>query len=155
MKRALFILLDNTLILDINGKINVNLLTNWKFNLNVLKEIKFHYNKNYHIHIISNQPLINRGLLDEKIFLKKIELICKEIEKLLELPNNTIYYSFAINEESYSYLPKGGMIFEIALEHELDIKKSKLIGTYDYDKDIVYNTGIGFFIDSRKQSEYL
>lgn len=150
MKKALFILLDNTLIQDINGKINVNLITNWEYNLQVLECINDFYKKDYHIHIISNQPLIDKGILDEKVFFKKIEYICKGIETLLNLPKNTVYYSYSINIESYSYLPKGGMIYEIALEYELDIRNSILIGTYSYDEDIIKNTGIGIYIDSRR-----
>lgn len=150
MRKALFILLDNTLIKDINGKVNVHLLTNYNYNVNVINIIKESYPKDYHIHIISNQPLIDKGILDEKVFLKKIEIICKEIEYLLNFPRNTIYYSYSVNIESYSYLPKAGMIYEIALEHELDLKNSTLIGTYSYDKDIADNAGITNYIDSRK-----
>lgn len=150
MKRALFIILDNTLISNINNKMNINLITNWELNIKVVNTIKYYCSKNYHIHIISNQPLINSGILDEKIFLKKLELICKFVEQSLTLPKNTIYYSYSVNPESYSYLPKVGMIYEIALEHELDIKNSLLIGSYGYDHDIAINAGIKNYVDSRE-----
>lgn len=149
MKKALFILLDNTLIIDLDNKINVNLIRNWKFNLEVLNNITYYNALEYHIHIISNQHLISKGILDEVIFHKKMELICKTIEDLLGLNKNTIYYSYSIDIEDYSYLPKAGMIYEIALEHELDLKNSIVIGTYIHDKDIADNAGINTYFDSR------
>ena len=150
MKKGVFIVLDNTLIIDLDDRINVNLIKNWRFNLEVLNCITYYDSLDYHINIISNQYLIAKGILDEKVFLKKIEYVSKEIENLLGLRKNTIYYSYSIDKESYSYLPKAGMIYEIALEHELDLKNSIVIGTYNQDKEIADNAGINTYLDSRK-----
>jgi histidinol phosphatase-like enzyme len=147
MKPALFILLDDTLITTLSGKKYSLHREDWKFINNAVEFIKEYYNKDYFIFIITNQLAIYNNITPEKAFHAKMELILSTLEKDLKIKKNFIQYRYCIDEDSYSFLPKPGLILDLALEYEVDLSKSILLGNSLYDKAILIYSGIKIYKD--------
>ncbi len=147
MKKALFLTLDNTLICTRSGHKNSLHREDWQFIKEVVANIKGYYNKGYLICLVINQSQIADNITTDKLFHAKLALILQSLEKYLKLPTNTIIYEYCIDKESYNYLPRPGMIYNLALEYDLDIVNSVLIGNSIYDKTIAIYSGIKTYID--------
>lgn len=142
MKKALFVILDTALIKTLSGKDYSIHRNDWKFINQTVLCIKDYTLKDYKICIIANQPQITQGLVSEKVFNYKLETILGTLERDLKLPNNSIASSYCKDKYNYRYLPNPGMIYELALEFDLDVVNSTLLGNSIYDKEIIQYTGI-------------
>ena len=96
--------------------------------------------------VLSNQGHIGL-LVDEGEFIKKIEYICNDLEVLISRDINSIAYCYSVDKKSYHYMPNPGMVFECAIDYELNIRNSMFVGTSMTDKQTALNSGITLFID--------
>lgn len=147
MKKALFLTLDNTLITTLSGRAYSLHSEDWKFIIQTVEAIKDYYSKGYVICIITNQPQIANNIVSEKTFIRKMNLILKTLEKDLKIKSNEISYGYCIEEGTYHYLPNPGLIYDFALEFEIDVLNSILIGNSNKDKLIATYSGITTYID--------
>ncbi len=142
MNKALFITFDETLVTTLSGKKYSIHGEDWKFINNTVDIIRKGISDEYIICFIINQIGIELGYISEKTFLRKIELIIKTLEKDLKLKTNTINYMYCSNSESYLCLPNPGMIYELAIEHEIDVVNSTVVSHTKLDWTICENAGI-------------
>jgi histidinol phosphatase-like enzyme len=147
MKKALFITLDNTLVQTLTKRPYSIHSGDWKFIIQTVEAIKDYSSRGYIICLIINQSEVEDGLINANVFNKKVELIIDTLEKDLKLRNVGIKYKICIDDYSYNFLPKPGMIFELCLLHKIDLTKSVLIGSSFWEKDIIRYSGINKYID--------
>lgn len=147
MNKALFLTLDETLITTLSGRKFALHGEDWKFILQTVEAIKDFYSKGYYICIITNQTNVLNNPLAEKAFLRKMKLVLDTLEKDIKIKHNKISYFYCIDEASYNYLPRPGMIYEYAVDHEIDIVNSTLLGGSIYDRAIAVYAGISNYID--------
>lgn len=144
MRKVLFITLDNTLITTKSGRQFPLHSEDWQFKRQSIEAIKEYSNKGYLICIIANQHQIIAGLITENTFRYKVENIITIIKTDLKISHNAIVYKYCKDVDSYNYLPKPGMILELALEYKIDLKNSIFIGNDLYDKDIINFININY-----------
>ena len=142
IKQAVFIDLDHTLITTRSGRIFPIHSEDWKFIPDTLKALDYFYKLGYKIIIVTNQGGIEEGYITEKVFLTKIETICKVLEKTLKFKANSISYFYCNSMVSYHRKPCPGMAYEAALEYDLNLKDSIMIGNMDSDVQFAENSGI-------------
>lgn len=147
MRKGLFITLDNVLIKTLSGREYSLHTQDWKFNNQVVEAVKDYNYKGYKIIVITNQSQIYKGLTTEKLFNIKFENVLGALEKHLKLKNNSIASNYCIEEDTYNYIPNPGMVYEIAIEFELDLFNSFLIGNSIYEKELAKKAGISNYLD--------
>lgn len=142
MNKALFLDLDGTIIKTKTGKTFPKSINDWQFIPNVVSRIGLYHAAGYKIFIVSNQGGISLNYLTEQDFITKITNICTAIEKELKLPTNVISFQYCKEMEDYNRKPKPGMAYELAMEHELDLSHSIMVGDRPEDLDFAMNAGI-------------
>lgn len=147
MNKALFLTFDDTLVTTLSGRKYSLHGEDWKFINQAVYAIRDGIKQGYIVCLLINQSAITTNLISERTFLRKLELVIKTLEKDLKLKENTIKYSYCVDVDSYNYLPNPGMIYELALEYELDIVNSLLIGNSNFEKRIIDKSGIGTYAD--------
>lgn len=146
MKRALILTLDNTLITTLSKQKYALHAEDWKFILQTVEAIRDYSSRGYRICIISNQPSITNNIISEKVFLRKMELVVSTLEKDLKLKPRTISFSYCIDDESYYKLPNPGLLYNLAIDFELDLYRSIFIGNSLEDESTAILAGIKTFI---------
>ncbi len=70
-------------------------------------------------------------MLKENAFLKKVEEICVTLEKMLNLPTNSVKFTYSIDlsDSAYRYLPNAGQIFDYLVDTESSLYDSILLGS--------------------------
>ena len=148
MNKALFLDLDNTLIYTSSGRKFPIHSEDWIFNLNLLPLIDKAYHFGYKIIIITNQERIEQGLLNEVSLIHKLETICKQLEKDFKFTKNSISYKYCKSlNPTYYKKPNVGMVYEVALDYELDLSNSIMIGNNIDDKECANKSGIYRYYD--------
>lgn len=143
MRKACFLTFDNTLITTLSGRKYPLHGEDWKFINNTLDLIEKYYNKDYLICVLINQSEINKGIISEALFKRKIKLVLTTLQKNLKAEDYKIKVHICTNEEDYNFLPKVGMIYELALQFKIDVVNSILLGSSELlDKEILKNSGI-------------
>lgn len=137
MNKALFILIDKTLITTKSGRSFPLNSEDWKFKTNFIDIFKEAIKKNYKIILIDNQFSIGDGYMSEKVYTNKLSYICSIIERDLELDENSISYFYCSDRnDTFRALPSCGMFYEAALEYEIILGHSVLICTTEEEKSI-------------------
>lgn len=147
LNKAVFIDLDHTLITTKSGRVFPIHSEDWKFLPDSLRALDYFYKAGYKIIIVSNQGGIEEGYITEKLFIAKIEKVCSTLEKLLKFKKNYIIYYYCSTMTDYNRKPNPGMAFEAALDYELDLIQSIMIGDMDSDKGFAVNAGINTYYD--------
>lgn len=147
--KALFCDLDGTIITTRSGKKFPLHSEDWKFIDEMLSCIKHYQSKGFKICIVTNQGGIELGYVSERDFIRKISDICINIERRLSLEPNSIsyYYCKEIDENCYHRKPNPGMAYELAVDYELDLKESIMIGDMESDRLFALNAGIGKYLN--------
>jgi len=141
--KAVFIDLDNTLITTRSGKKYPIHSEDWKFIPETLDAIQ-HYNRmGYMTIIISNQTSIEEGYIIEKALIIKLEKICKVLEKELKIAPQSIVYNYN-NKKNYYTMPSPGMIYELAIDYELDTTKCIIFGSTDITSILATNVSMSY-----------
>lgn len=146
LQKVLFIDLDGTIITTKSGREFPIHSDDWKLLPTTLDALTYFYNLNYKIIIVTNQGGISLGYVSEKVFINKIENICKKIEKILKFKEGTISYSYCKDMESFNRKPNPGMAFDNLSEYNLTLQDSIMIGDFQSDEDFSINAGISKFI---------
>jgi DNA 3'-phosphatase len=155
MTPALFLDLDGTLIQTKSGKRFPKDITDWKFIDKTVEVIKLSADQGLPVIIVTNQGGIEKGFMSKEDFQLKIKTIIETLEA--QIPNLYIYPFFcAVNDpEDYYRKPNPGMAYKAAIFHQLDLKKSIMIGDASGkpgnhsadDKNFARNGGIGRYVD--------
>ena len=143
MDKALFLTLDNTLIFTKSGRKYPLHSKDWIINIDIIDVIKYLYNKGYKIILLDNQESVANGYMIKELFDGKILEILGMIERASGLEDNSICYTFWLGErDDYYMLPNPGMMYECALEYELDLSNSDIVGSSDEDYKLYQNSGL-------------
>lgn len=150
MNRALFLDLDGTVIRTRSGDKFPRNYGDWEFIPGILTKIRHYYQDGYAIVLISNQGGIEQGYITTEGFQEKIEEVKKGISDHIEGSVSYVFCPF-INDANYYRKPNPGMIYQIALQLELSLRHSVLIGsTANVDGKLARNSGIGIYIDIKE-----
>jgi D-glycero-D-manno-heptose 1,7-bisphosphate phosphatase len=134
--------MNKAVFFDKDGILNIDKgILRYKEPLEIFPEvgnlIEYLRNKGFLIIVVTNQPIIARGLIDENTLKKKL----KKLEDLILKQNNKaiiekIYYCpHHPNADKEEYRincgcrkPKPGMLFEAKKEFNIDMKNSYMVG---------------------------
>ena len=141
MNKALLCDLDGTIITTRSGREFPLHSEDWKFIDSTLECIRHFHKKEYVICIVSNQGGIELGYITKSAFERKINTICNKIEKLLKIEAGSLKYMYCPNMEDYNRKPLPGMAYELAIQHELDLRNSIMLGDMKSDKEFADNVG--------------
>lgn len=148
MTKLLIVILDGTLITTRSGKSFPVHSEDWKFKAGWYELFKAAIEKGYRLTIIDNQFSVGDGFVSEVNFNKKIENICTIIEKEVRLPKNSIITNFCLSDtEDYRVIPNPGMLYELALDYEVRLDQSILIGNGKDNEYLAAIAGIPFYYD--------
>lgn len=145
MTKALFISLDKTIIRPISGN-RFNDKDDWTLIEGVKDVINNFMIGGYKIVIVSNQGSISLGYITEQDFIDKIIAVCDALEEDVEGYKNSISYYYTTNMGGYNRKPNPGMAYEAAVEYELDLSNSIMVGNMATDREFAVKSGIGTFI---------
>lgn len=146
MTKVLFTELDGTLIRTKSGKRFPLHSEDWVFIPETIKVLQYYISRGYTIAIITNQNGVESGVINEQVFINKIESICNKLEKILKIKKNSISYRYCIKKESYNSKPLPGMAFDILTEEELTLTESIMLGKTEEDIQFAANAGIDMYI---------
>lgn len=155
-KKVLFIDLDGTLIETTTGSTFPEGIWDMKLKLDVAKAIK-NLDPNA-ICIVSNQGGIEKGYVDERRFLAKIEYVCACIRELTGIENTSYSYCIENNPSCYRRKPNTGMLENFCYvrylwrERKLEKEEMLMVGDAsgkegqfsDSDKKTAENFGIDY-----------
>lgn len=142
MNKALFITFDNTLINTKSGRKIPLHSKDWVLNIEVLDAIKYFYKKDYKIIIVDNQEAVSEGYVHKDVFEGKVLDVIDVAERAMSISTNPICYTFWIGDtDEYYKLPNPGIAYESALEYELDLMNSIMVGSSD--KDFIFYSHFG------------
>lgn len=143
MNKALFIILDGTLITTKSGKSFPLHSEDWKFTTKWDKIIENAIAARFMIILVDNQLSVGEGLVTEEHFVAKDLKICRIIEKDLHLPKNTLITTYCYNENNpFMVKPMPGMLYEMGLEYDIILADSMLIGNSIDDEKFAHQSGI-------------
>lgn len=146
MNKALFLILDGTLITTKSGRSFPLHEEDWKFTTRWELLLKDSIKEGYKIILVDNQLAVGEGTVNEASFYKKDNKICQIIEKDLDLPKNSIATTYCFNEENRFYVkPNPGLLYEIALEYDVILSNSILIGNSEVDELFAKNAGVSSY----------
>lgn len=146
--RALFVTLDDTLIFTKSGRKFPLHSKDWIINIDLISTLKKYYRKDYRVIVVDNQHSVAHGSVDITVFEEKVIEILKAVENLCNMPTNHISYVFWTGDrDDYYQLPNPGLVYEMALDYELSIPDSILIGSSEEDFKFSKECGINKYID--------
>lgn len=166
---AIFIDLDHTLIKPKSGETFPKDLDDWELITKTVERVwAMKKALNCKVLIVSNQAGIEYGFISESelgIKLKEVKAaINNYVRALKSFENNSRNYLESINvidniqyckyKESYYRKPNSGMAYSLALEYQLNLSKSFMIGDLQSDLDFALNSGIGTYIDVKKLNSF-
>lgn len=144
-EKALFLDLDGTLIRTRSGNKYPENIDDWEFmSRKVLIAIKKYSEAGFHICIVANDGGIELGHYTKEQIETKLDCIGKELEQYI---GQTVNYAFCGNMESYMRKPNPGMAYRFALELELSLRDSVMVGNTETDAKFAKNAYIGTYLD--------
>lgn len=150
MNKALFIILDGTLITTKSGKSFPLHYDDWKFTNNFYELFSSAVLKGYTIVIIAEELGIEEGFIKENLFTKKLDNICRTIEKELGIRKKKVLYNYCGGtSDEFRTLRYPGMLYEIALDNNVILNQSILIGNRLEDEVFSSIGGIGQYYNLR------
>lgn len=119
---------------------------------NAQKALKLLKEKGYEIYLISNQPGIARGNLDEKMLNKIHEKMENDLKKAGVRLDGIYICPHNWDEGCECRKPKPGLIFQAQKEHSINLTKSVLIGDDERDIEAGKAAGVNkcFLINDEK-----
>ncbi|HEY8896930.1 MAG TPA: HAD family hydrolase [Niastella sp.] len=141
MKKAVFIDKDGTLIKNIPYNVNTDLI---EFEDNAIAALQLLQDCGYQLILISNQPGIALGYFSEK----EVRQVFQYIQDILHqhavildgyyyCPHDVHGVNLAYARACYCRKPMPGMLLKAAMEHDIDLERSWMIG------DILNDTEAG------------
>ena len=154
LQKALFISLDDTLITTRTGRPFPVHSKDWRFIDKTLDLVEYHIKHGYKIVIATNQGGIEEGYLTERLVTDKLTAVCEAMELYLSLKKGVISYLLHPKTAGYSHKPNPGMAFDAAVEYELNLRKSVMVGSMPSDQEFAYNAGMDEYIDVSEIDNY-
>lgn len=148
MNRGIFFDLDGTLIRTKSGETFPKDINDWQFIPETVKEIKKYVNNNYIPIILSNQGGIEGGHVLPSDFELKFDTIREQLKDLVGCPIQGLYCPFIDNAHFYRK-PNLGMPYKAALELEINLSQSVMIGDMSSDKKLAERCNM-LYIDVRE-----
>lgn len=143
MEKAVIINLDGSLVKTKSNRDIPLHSEDWEIPYKILEGIRILKERGYFICVVSNQPQVKQGLYSKERYLEKVNTILKTIERRLKIKNTEpIAFRYCLNENSYDYMPKPGMIYELAINEELDLNNSIFIGNHVIHELLAERVGI-------------
>ena len=142
LNKALFLDLDGTIVKPKDGKTFPDTPDDFLFLEGILPFIKEYNDIGYYICIVSNQAGISQGFITHEFMEERLDLISKEIEEYI---GRGINYMYCANYGCYDRKPNPGMVYTMALQLELDLRESVMVGNSQDDYDLMKVSGIGKF----------
>jgi HAD superfamily hydrolase (TIGR01662 family) len=133
MNKAVFFDLDGTLIRTKSGETFSTDINDWQFIMETKREIKMYVQAGYIPIILSNQGGIEAGYVLPSEFETKFDTIRDLLSEYLGTPVHGLYCPF-IDNNHYYRKPNVGMPYKAALELELNLYASVMIGDMSSDK---------------------
>lgn len=154
MKKAFF--------LDRDGVINydtgyVHKIEDFKFIESIFEALRYIQSKNYYLFIITNQSGINRGFYSHADFEKLNNFMLKQFINNGITITEVKYCPHIPEQKCLCRKPNIGMIEDLLLNYEIDVKNSWLVGDKDSDMKLAQNVNIQnkiFISDSIKEFKY-
>jgi histidinol phosphatase-like enzyme len=140
--KALFIELNDVLISTFSKNINPIHSEDWRLDVDVLDVIIQYYLRGYQIVIVSDEKGIELGYTSEKVFKRKIEKICKEVEKFVKMKKNHIQYLYNKDSETFNSFPNPGLFYSFAEDLEVSLYHSIYVGKDANSRLVAKNAGI-------------
>lgn len=143
MNKALFVLIDETLITTKSGRSFPLNSEDWKFKTNFSSIFKDAVDKGYKIILIDNQFSIGDGFMSEKAYTNKLNYIAGIIESDLNLDDNSVAYFYCSDsKDSFRALPSSGMLYDAAVEYEILLNNSVLLCCTEEEQSIALFGGL-------------
>jgi DNA 3'-phosphatase len=154
MNKALFLDVDGTIIQTKSGNKFAKNKDDWKFNKNILEKIKYYFHDLGFdkIIMISNQAGIARGFPKLGDVEYKFINIRDEINEKCNLDGNILFY-FCPKKDSFDRKPNCGMGYKAAMDSEICLKNSVMVGDAsdakvnfsDSDRKFAENCGMQYY----------
>ena len=147
IKKAIFLDRDGVLVEDVHllSKFeHIRILDGVATSLSMLRSL------GYLLVVVSNQPIVARGIIEEN----GVIAIQREIERLIELGNgpriDAFYYCphhpeatrLPYRADCECRKPKPGMIWRASAEHGIDLTRSIMIGDRERDIQCAQQVGV-------------
>lgn len=143
LNKALFLDLDGTIIKTKSGEKFPTKIEDWEFISNVLPAIKRYSEKGYLIIIVSNQGGVELGFVTNDFISTRFNIIRKEIEDYIRADVNMAYCP---SMDHYDRKPNPGMAYYFAINLNLDLRKSIMVGDNESDANFAIMAGIGAYL---------
>jgi D-glycero-D-manno-heptose 1,7-bisphosphate phosphatase len=145
MNKAIFVSLNsNTLVKTKSGNDYPQNEDDWEFVTGILPKIKKAYNEGYIVCLVSNEGGIQAGHTTMEQVKNRINAIQKELETYLRCSVNVAFCGYL---DSYYKKPKPGMAYQLALELELALGESIMVGNSNNDSKFAKYAHIGTYYD--------
>lgn len=144
MNKAIFLDLDGTLIQTKSGETFPKDNDDWKFKDKVVDIVKGFTDKGFIPIIVSNQGGIEAGFVKQEEFDNKLDIIRSQISEYLGVDIHGAYCSLG---ESYFRKPNPGMAYRMAIDLELNLRNSIMVGDMESDRKFAKNAYIGTYYD--------
>lgn len=129
-----------------------NYILSWdqfEFIPEALEALRLLAKTNYHVIVVSNQACVNKGLVDARIINNIFIKMKNEVIKAGGVIHGWYYCPHTPEENCACRKPKSGMIWQAAVEHEIVLADSWIVGDNMSDIYAGYNAGISKLIKIR------
>ena len=157
MNKAVFLDRDGVLnkISKYNGNVSdpANYILSWdefKFLPQTLEALRLLAQTNYHVIVVSNQSCVNKELVDTRIINNIFIKMRNEIIENGGALHGWYYCPHLPEENCACRKPKSGMIWQAAVEHEIVLEDSWMIGDSASDLEAGRKAGITKLIKIRE-----
>lgn len=149
--------MNKAVFLDRDGVINkmqlnsqdygdpANYILSWdqfSFIPEALEALRLLAQTNYHVIVISNQSCVNKDLVDNRIINNIFIKMRNEIIENGGALHGWYYCPHTLEENCACRKPKPGMIWQAAVEHEIVLEESWMVGDSASDLEAGYKAGI-------------
>ena len=150
-KPALFLDIDHTTIKPKSGNTFPEDKDDWMWIDGILDAITKYYVKGYQIVFVSNQGGVEYDYVTQRELNSKFDkmrgklatYLGNRLGKDVSMKDMPVYYCPSMS--SYDRKPNPGMAYQAALDHELSLKASIMVGDKESDEQFAENAGIGTF----------
>ena len=140
-------MLFKALLLDLDGTVRhggdpcPNKPEDVKIYSDVMEKLRYFKAKDYKILGVSNQACVGLGMMSKEM----ARLIMHKTNELMGyIFDEIVYCPHRPDEGCACRKPQPGMIFYLAVKHDLDLPKCLMVGDLDSDKGAAFAAGVPF-----------
>lgn len=148
MNKTLFIFIEDVLISSSKYGADDE-VTNFKFNEGIIKTINSALIDNYRICIIlDNNPKLFESSFSSNLLIRKLSIIKQRLNSFIKGLGTKLDFIINNNTDNEKLIiPKPFSIYTYAVEYNIYLRDSIMIGCNDKHMDTAYNSGINTYID--------